>query len=142
MNHLLPVVFVGLLDDLIDALRGLLVLLWADVHVEIDEREEGVGHSAHLASVHAHNRTVEDGVLLVSVDEELGGEGQRHVQEALAVPLSEDGAYLLMHGEEPVDVDEGGDDDLSADALVARCEELDELAHLNFTNQVLSVGEN
>lgn len=109
----------------------------ADEEPEVDELEEGVRELAHLPRLQPHDDAVEACVFLEGVGVELCGEAQRDVQQALGVDLCEDG--VLGRDQQPVDVDEGGDDHLERGLRVALEEGLQELDHLDLRVQVLAL---
>lgn len=129
-------------DQPSDLFFGLAKFFLTDVHLEVEESQKSVSHLAHLGPVHAHDGAIENCVLFIAVEAELGSKGQRNVQQPLAVAFRQASTLLLMLGEEPVDVDEGWYHKLRRDVFVTTHEELNEFAHLNFTNQVLAVAEN
>lgn len=118
-------------DEIHDVPLRILILLLADVELEVEQADEPIGHLAHFVPCAVNGDAEEYRLLLVAVQLELCGKCHGCMQDAFRVMLSDFCSILadLLNGgfQESLNIDEGRNHQVGGRIFEAPQVELDEL---------------
>lgn len=89
--------FDGLGDHHHDMVVSLLEFVLGNVEFEIEHPDEVIGHLSHLILRAGHRGTKEEGLGLVSIEEELSSKCHGSMKDPLGVLLSDNGAAFFAN---------------------------------------------